>query len=351
MIFQPSPLGNAKLDAVILKEDLRHCRKFGPCGVGKKALYLNSFYISRRYYLPLQSVKRVYKRVAMSKGGFTGKGVFASIPYLVVEYEDGKEKQCIFKVEDMVDQMIGCIHEACPEIPLHSRTAQKRLDEKKRLLDEKLEKLKNAGASEDIRLLQQAAAYLEKKPLLYEQLSRAAHEKRVQEKTNPAYRYAAIAIIAMGAVSFGYGIYSLLHHLGNAMYFLLFGLTAIFLFSGANVLPTGKRNAASVQRRLEETREAMRQYIEGWAYERVPKGPKPHSASMPSFPVPAYYAHPVVLQWMQQILAEQRADSIEDALSVLKDDLRSLNASVTVEQETYDDVIKIKPLFLVMDYR
>ena len=332
MLFKPSQLGNTKLDPAVLKEDFRTCKKIGPCGIGQKALYLNSFYISRRYYLPLETVKRVYKRVAMSKGGFTGKGIFATIPYLVVEYEDGKEKQCIFKVEEMVDQMIESIHKARPDIPLHSREAQQRLDEKQRLLEEKLEKIKKAGASAEIQRLQQAAAYLEQKPELYQQLSRAAHEKRVQDKTNPAYRYVAIAIIAMGAVSFGYGIYTLISHLGNAMYFLLFGLTAIFLFSGANVMPTGKKNAASVQRRLQEAQEAMQQYIKNAA---------------PDFPVPACYAHPIVLQWMQEILADERAKNSQEALEVLKNDLRALNSTVTVEQETYDDVIKIKPLFLV----
>mgnify|MGYP007103992378 CR=1 FL=1 len=32
-------------------------------------------------------VTRVYKRVAMSKGGFSGKGIFATLSYLVVEFD------------------------------------------------------------------------------------------------------------------------------------------------------------------------------------------------------------------------------------------------------------------------
>ena len=39
------------------------------------------------------------------------------------------------------------------------------------------------------------------------------------------------------------------------------------------------------------------------------------------------------------------------ALEVLKEDLKKLNADVTVEQETYDMVTAIKPLFLVHEYR
>ena len=87
MLFKPAQLGLARLDSAELEADRKACKKIGPCGVGKKALYLNSFYIDRRYYLPYTSITRVFKRVAMSAGGFTGKGMFASMAYLVVEYD------------------------------------------------------------------------------------------------------------------------------------------------------------------------------------------------------------------------------------------------------------------------
>ncbi len=335
MIFLPKQLGKTALDPETLREDRKRCRRFGPCGIGKEALYLNSFYLDRRYYVPIGSVKRLYKRVAMSKGGFTGKGLFASIPYLVVEYDDGQEKQCIFKAEEMVDRMIGCFHEQYPEIPIHSRKAQQRLDEKNAELERKREMLKNSKARGLIDQLSQAAAYLETRSELYEELSSAARSKRVQERTNPSYRYAALAIVLLGAAASGYGIYALLHHLGNAVYFLLFGLAAIFFFAGANVLPTRRNNAAYVQRRLEEAQNAMAD----------------HNAKYPGFPVPPCYAHPVTLHRMQEILAEERAQTVAEALEVLKEDLRSTNASVTVDQETYDEIMTIKPMFLVNDYK
>ena len=90
MLFHPAQLGLANLDKATLEADKKACKKIGPCGVGKKALYLNSFYIDRRYYLPYGSISRVFKRVAMSEGGFSGKGMFASMAYLVVEYDGGK---------------------------------------------------------------------------------------------------------------------------------------------------------------------------------------------------------------------------------------------------------------------
>ena len=80
MIFKPKALSLVStLPDAELKQDKKHCRKIGPCGVGEKAMYLNSFYIDRRYYVPFSSITRVYKRVAMSKGGFTGKGVFGFV--------------------------------------------------------------------------------------------------------------------------------------------------------------------------------------------------------------------------------------------------------------------------------
>ena len=130
MIFRPAQLGMAKLDRLELEADKKACRKIGPCGVGKKALYLNSFYIDRRYYLPYGSISRVFKRVAMSSGGFTGKGMFASMAYLVVEYDGGKQKQCNFKDERDVDKLLEVLAKEQPQIPLLSEAGEQALQKK-----------------------------------------------------------------------------------------------------------------------------------------------------------------------------------------------------------------------------
>ena len=92
-MFKPQRLGTVTLPDDELTADKKTCRKIGPCGVGKKAIYLNSFYFDRRYYIPISSVERIFKRIAMSKGGFTGKGAFGTLSYLVVVYENGKESR------------------------------------------------------------------------------------------------------------------------------------------------------------------------------------------------------------------------------------------------------------------
>ena len=118
MIFKPAQLGREGLAPEALAADIKTCKRFGPCGAGREALYLSSFCLDRRYYLPYGCITRVFKRVAMSKGGFSHKGVFASIPYLVVEYDGGKQRQCQFKDEEQVDQLLteGDVYAAPEEI-------------------------------------------------------------------------------------------------------------------------------------------------------------------------------------------------------------------------------------------
>lgn len=335
MILKPQQLGEASLEKEELSFDKKTCRKFGPCGVGKKAIYLNSFYIDRMYYVKLSSIRRCFKRIAMSKGGFSGKGIFATIPYLVVEYDNGQEKQCNFKQEEQVDALLAYLKETHPQIPLHSAPAEKRLREKQRALEAKKAKLASASAREEIRTLEQSRAYLEKRPELSNELSIAARRRRAYDRSNPTYKWAAFFITLFGAASFFYGIYALATHAGFGVYFLLFGLAAIFLFSSANVLPTAQNNRRAVEERLQEAVTAMELHIKGDA----------------DFPVPARYAHPVVLKRMIEILADDRAKTIPEALEILKSDLKSVNADVEVEQEEYDEIVAIKSLFLVADYK
>lgn len=334
-MIRPQRLGEVSLSKEELLNDKKNCRKFGPCGVGEKAVYLNSFYIDRKYYIPISSIQRIFKRIAMSKGGFTGKGVFGTLSYLVVVYENGKEKQCNFKHEEDVDRLLAYIEEEFPDIPVHSLAAEQKLAEKKRWLEEKKrEKKVSEETKVNLSKLEQAEKYLKNQSDLYMNLSLAAKKKRTYDRSNPTYKWVALAIVIMGAAAFVYGIYALTTHEGFGMYFLLFGLAAIFLFAGANVLPTSKNNRKYIENQLSGAIEQMEEYIRKY----------------PEFPIPAHYAHPIVLQRMQEIMREERAKTIPEALQVLKNDLKALNSDVVVEKEEYDEIVAIKPMFLVMDY-
>ena len=119
----------------------------------------------------------------------------------------------------------------------------------------------------------------------------------------------------------------------TGMYFALFGFAAIFFFSGAHVLPTAKNNKKAVARAWEEAQANLAHVLPD------------------DFPLPARYAHPVVLTRMIRILREGRAQSADEALEVLKSDLKALNADVQVSQEEYDEVVAIKSMFLLSDYQ
>ena len=254
MIFKPAQLGLARLDAHELEEDKKACRKIGPCGVGKKALYLNSFYIDRRYYLPYGSITRVFKRVAMSSGGFTGKGMFASMAYLVVEYDGGKQKQCNFKDERDVDTLLALLAKEQPQIKRLSAAGEQVLEKKEaEKAARKLPEL-SKDAQHSLTVLKKAKEYLEAKPEIAEELSAAERRKRAQLKSKPVYKYVALIISLFGVVAAAYGIHSLLTHNGNyGIYFALFGFAAIFLFSSYNMMPTARNNNSAIMKRAEKS--------------------------------------------------------------------------------------------------
>ena len=337
MLFKPAQLGLAKLGAAELEADKKACKKIGPCGVGKKALYLNSFYIDCRYYLPYTSITRVFKRVAMSAGGFTGKGMFASMAYLVVEYDGGKQKQCNFKDERDVDALLDVLAKEQPQIKRLSaageQTVQKKEAEK---AARKLPEL-TKDAEHSLTVLRRAKEYLEAKPEISDELSAAERRKRAQLQSKPVYRYVALAIFLFGLVAAAYGLYAITNHVGNyGIYFALFGFAAIFLFSSYNMLPTARNNHSAIMKRADRAEQAAADYVK-----RYPNG---------AFPVPSYYAHPTVLKQMMDAIEEGRAVTVPEALEAVKARLKALNADVQVEQEEYDEVVLIKAMFLNHQY-
>lgn len=134
---------------------------------------------------------------------------------------------------------IGKVH---PEIPTLSVGGEQRMQEKaekeaKRYLDELTPEAQRAKEE-----LEKAQKFLSGYPELTNQLSKAARAKRVNQHTNPAYRWVALAIVLAGAAAMVYGIISWRNGGDFGMYFALFGFAAIFFFSGAHVLPTAKNN-------------------------------------------------------------------------------------------------------------
>ncbi len=324
------------LDKDTLGQDKKSCLRAGPCGMGEKALYLNSFYIDRIYYVKYEDIARVFKRVAMSKGGFTGKGIFGSIPYFVVQLKDGREKQCNFKIEEDVDALLHRIEKDHPEIPVHSAQAEERL--KKAEEEERKKYLRELSpeAEKTVAKLERARDYLKEQPGKSDRLAYCAKQKRTLDAISPTYRLVALLILFAGIGSAVWGIIAWLNHTMNgSVYFVLFGFAAIFFAMASHVLPSGTRNRKYGEDQWEHALKEQTEYIN----------------KKQGFPLPAHYAHPVVLDRMIRAVRMGRAVSVDDSLKIVKDDLKALNPSVTVTQKEYDEVVVVKPLFALMEYR
>ena len=286
IFITPVQLGREALERDVLAEDRKSCKRFGPCGVGEKALYLGGFALGCRYYLPYSGITRVFKRVAMSKGGFSHKGIFASIPYLVAEYDGGKEKQCTYKHEEQVDQLLSYLKWTHPEIRQVSAPAEARLAEKER------EQLPKPELTEEARwtleTLKAAEAVLEKRPDLYLELSKSAREKR-----------------------------------------------QLLLKAAQRRGGTVKAKEQPILDRAEQAQKEMEQFLSGCE----------------GFPLPARYAHPVVLHRMARTVEAGWAVTSEQARAAVTAGRKGLTARGQVSQEEPAEVGAVKAMFLNENYR
>ena len=333
-LFYPSSISREVIEPNSLKADFSALEKFGPLGLGKHALYLNSFFGERRYYIPLSAVERVFKRVAMSRGGFTGKGLFASVSYIVVQFDGGKERQSAVRREEDIDMFLSAIAHQAPWIKTLSSSAEARLKEARRQEELRYLKKLSQKAFESVSSLSKQRDFL-LSGCEYLKLQYAAKAKRADDISKKSLKWLATAIVFCSAASFIYGLVSLFKGIGSfGIYFTLFGLAAIFLFSGLSVIPTGKNNRKAVRKSLDEAVSDIKKRI----------------ASYPGFFLPPWYAHPICIDRMIRIIREGRAETEDEAFSILKSDLKALDGNMQVSREEYDEIVAIKPLFLIRNY-
>ena len=336
MIIAPRPLGASSLSREELALDKKNARKIGPCGLGEKAIYLNSFFFHRVFYAEYSKIDRIFKRVAISKGGFTGKGIFASIPYLVVLFKDGTEKQCNFKYEEQVDQLLNLFSEKCPGIKTISRDAERRLAAAAER--ERLRYLKELSpeAEASVETLRDAQHLLNARKDLSDNLAYSAKLKRTLDSINPTYRITAVLILLTAIGSAVFGVHTIMTKgLQDGVIFVLFGIAFIFFVMSTKVLPSGRNNKQYGDNRYLGAVSDMEMYLN----------------ECDCFPLPTAYAHPIVIDRLIRVIREGRAKSIKKALEVEKNNLKALNPSVRVTQEEHDEVVIVKPLFTVVDYK
>ena len=116
---------------------------------------------------------------------------------------------------------------------------------------------------------------------------------------------------------------------------VLFGIMMMFTMVSSRALPSKLTNRKRRDREYQEAVEAMARALKGYR----------------DLPIPVWYAHPVVFDRLIRILQEMRAETVDEALAVLKDDLRAMDNTTVLSKEDYEEVVKIKPLFTVRDYQ
>ena len=148
-------------------------------------------------------------------------------------------------------------------------------------------------------------------------------------------------IFAGGIIAAAFGLYRMLvtRTTGSSIYFVLFGIAAIFMIAATRILPTGKRNKKSAQDEWDNACREMDGYVRSVETSGHP------------FPVQSHYAHPIVIRRMIRVVREGKADNAIDALSIMEEELKGLDSSVKVTQEEHDEVVAIKPMFLLCDYK
>lgn len=328
-------IGKTLLPDDILSADKKKCRRIGPCGLGDRAIYLNSFYIDRFYAVPYSDIRRVYKRVAVSSGGFTGKGVFATLPYFVVAYNGDQERQCLLKREEDVDALIEAIERDHPEIPTGlpgseevslSKQDGETIEGTRESERSKESSESNEGGRKEIRRCREL---LKEHETTYLALETAAVRKRRKDLADPRVLYLAIAVTALSLLACVLGGIGMMLRVNGAFYLLFAGLAFLMMTLASGILPQRSNTKRAIDEAYEK---AVRDMEDIWPADSV---------------VPPQLAHPLVLDRMEESIVSGRAQDARQALAIVREDLMALNRSVTVTQDEYDEIIRIKPLFLV----
>lgn len=329
------PLGSMTLSKEELREDKKTIKRYDQCGLGKKAIYVGGKLLPRRFYIPYGAVTHVYRRVAVSPG--SGKGFLTPILYIVVRYDDGKEAANSFRYITDADKMMEQIQEQHPSICLLSPDGEKKKKERE-ALDERIRQKKlSEQAQSDKTALEKAKRYLEMKPGLYAKLSGIARVKRTADLIDPRWQILTFALLILGLALIVLGaVFAKLGANKDMMIvMMLLGAALMFMMGNSKALPTRKRNRKKLQKDYDAALLEMETYLK--AYD--------------GFPVDPHYAHPYVLSRLIRILQEQKADSCDAAMTVLKDELKAADHTVALTGDDYKEVVTIKPLFLVNDYR
>lgn len=316
-----------------LLKDRKGCRKYDQCGLGEKAVYMGSYMHPRMYCIPYASITHIFRRVAVSES--KGKGLTAPILYLVVRYDGGKEQECSFRYLQDADKMMDDLARTHPEISRLSPEGEEKKKEKE-VEEEKLEEADlPVSIQKSITLMEKTRWEIHKRPGVYENLAGTAYRKRRMDLIAPWKQKLALCLFLAGVIVTVIGFYVMAQGQGmQGIMIALVGIMLMVMMVSTRILPSRKNS-----------REKCTQ-----EYLKAVEASKKAFRHLSDFPLPYWYAHPYVCDRMIRILMEERAGTPEEALSVLKEDLKRMDSSVALGGEDYTQVTVIKPLFTVRNY-
>ncbi len=332
----PKPLGKTVLEAKEVTADRKKSGTYDQCGVGKLAVYVPSRFMPRKHYIAFGDLERVFRRVAVSPG--SGKAFLTPVLYVVFVYDGGKEKQVYFKYLTDAEKLFAQLSKEHPNLPLVSEAEEQKQTQKKQEQEAVRSAQLNKEAEKAVIDLVNGQEILNMKPKLFKDLAQTAAAKRNMERINPFWQKVAIAICFAGLALFIAGIALVRSGSIQKSYALLMvigGIAVIFMMVNTGILPAPKHTKKYADNEYKNALQAMKNSL----------------THAELFPVAAEYAHPYVLNRMENIIRSGKAENAEDAMKVLKDQLKAIDSSVALGRDEYKEIVTIKPLFLVNDYR
>ncbi|MCI2048897.1 MAG: hypothetical protein LKJ76_04155 [Lachnospiraceae bacterium] len=351
-------IGKTALDPETLKKDLKGREKFGEgtCGMGERAVYLPGIFSYAKYYFCYEDADRVFERLAVAEGGITGGGLSGAVPYVVVLFRDGTERQFLIRREGDLDALLKRLSEKHPEIRTVSAAAEQRMAAAQAKFDaEAAPHELTETEKKSIRTLELAKQRLGERSVLYQTLAGTASAKKTAGRLDARLQWVSVAILA-GSILMALSGTFLLTKGGSgqtAVILLMVGIFIALLSLTSHTLPFGRGNRRKTDASWRKAVSDMDAFLKSGLFARARLKAGDAANAERAFPVPAPYAHPLLLDWMIRVLREGRtADgTIQEALDVTREDMRALNSNVTVSQEDYPRVLIIKPLFIANDYR
>lgn len=171
-------------------------------------------------------------------------------------------------------------------------------------------------------------------------LALAAHKVHRVRTIRPGAMAVAFSTFILGIIMAAAGVILTFLRAGNYGPFMAFaGVVIVAAAFSRKVLPFGINNRKKMEKEWQDRQKEVEKVLADYPF---------HSGI---FPIPARYAHPFTIARMIRIVREGRADSTDMALEALKEDLKRMDSSVTLDGKDYEEVITIKPMFMINDYK